>query len=75
MTGRNAVNNHPKTLKIRTNEQFAKAIENITENKMSIFAAARNHGTPRVTLVTKLMGGTLLNMVDQQNLTKMRNKA
>ena len=42
---------------------------------MSIFAAARNHGTPRVTLVTKLMGGTLLNMVDQQNLTKMRNKA
>ena len=50
MAGRRVVNNHPKTLKIRTNEQFAEAIEDITEN-MSTSAAARKHGIPRVTLI------------------------
>ena len=30
MAGRKVVNNRPKTIKIRTNEQFAKAIEDIT---------------------------------------------
>ena len=29
----------------------------------------------KLLLVTELMGGTLLRMVDQQNLLKMRNKA
>ena len=30
MAGRKVVNNRPKTIKIRANEQFAKAIEDIT---------------------------------------------
>ena len=56
MTGRKIVNNRPKTLKIRTNEQFSKAIEDSTENNMSISAAARKHGIPRVTLTDRVNG-------------------
>ena len=55
MGGRRVVNNHPKTLKIRTNEQFAEAVEDITEN-MSTSAAARKHGIPRVTLIDRVNG-------------------
>ena len=39
-----------KVVRIRIDEQFARTIEDITENNMSIFAAARKHGIPRVTL-------------------------
>ena len=56
MAGRKVVNNRPKTLKIKTNEQFAKAIEDITENNMSISAAARKHGIPRLTLSDRVNG-------------------
>ena len=74
MAGRRVVNNHPKTLKIRTNEQFAKASEDITEN-MSTSAQPESMAFQELLLLIELMGGTLLNMVDQQNSTKMRNKA
>ena len=74
MAGGRVVNNHPKTLKIRTGEQFAKAIEDITEN-MSTSAQPESMALQELLLLTELMGGTLLNMVDQQNSTKMRNKA
>ena len=55
MAGRKILNNRPKTLKITTNEQFAKAIEGSTEN-MSISAAARKHGIPGVTLSDRVNG-------------------
>ena len=74
MAGGRVVNNHPKTLKIRTSEQFAKAIEDITEN-MSTSAQPESMALQELLLLTELMGGTLLNMADQQNSTKMRNKA
>ena len=56
MAGRKILNNCPKTLKITTNEQFAKAIEGSTENNMSISAAARKHGIPGVTLSDRVNG-------------------
>ena len=41
---------------MQTNEQFAKAIEDISENNMSIFVAARKHGIPKVTLSDRVNG-------------------
>ena len=39
-----------KVVKFRISEQFARAMKDITESNMSISAAARKHGIPRVTL-------------------------